>query len=140
VETVMQGYGGENLRRRLSNRAKTLVASGVVLLLLGVGNATFGVLKAREYAALLSSATVAPSAIPPQVAEIPFKFDLDTDKRSVYVSKLDARIQFYRFVALGGQCFIALGVALLLGTLLLARRFDGDLSDTGEPPTADHVG
>jgi hypothetical protein len=111
-----------------------------VLLLLGVGNATFGVLKAREYAALLSSATVAPSAIPPQVAEIPFKFDLDTDKRSVYVSKLDARIQFYRFVALGGQCFIALGVALLLGTLLLARRFDGDLSDTGEPPTADHVG
>jgi hypothetical protein len=136
----MQGYGGENLRRRLSNRAKTLVASGVVLLLLGVGNATFGVLKAREYAALLSSATVAPSAIPPQVAEIPFKFDLDTDKRSVYVSKLDARIQFYRFVALGGQCFIALGVALLLGTLLLARRFDGDLSDTGEPPTADHVG
>lgn len=136
----METFGGGTRRRRLTNRSKTLVASGVVLVLLGVGNTTFGTLKAREYTALLATATVTTSAVRPKVAEIPFRFDLDTDKRSVYVSKLNARIHFYRFVALGGQSFIALGVALLLGTLLLARRVDPE-NDVGggapsTPPTS----
>jgi len=131
----METFGGGTRRRRLTNRSKTLVASGVVLVLLGVGNTTFGTLKAREYTALLATATVTTSAVRPKVAEIPFRFDLDTDKRSVYVSKLNARIHFYRFVALGGQSFIALGVALLLGTLLLARRVDPENDVGGGAPS-----
>lgn len=111
---------------RWRKQVRTLVVTGLVFLLLGLGNVTFGTMKAREYTALLSSATLGPASPPPRVAEIPFRFDLDTDKRGVYVSKLTARIQFYQFVTLGGHCFVAIGVALLLGTTLLARRGEGE--------------
>lgn len=110
----------------------TLSAIAILFILLGAGNVIFGRSKHAHYANLLSTATSELATSELQSKAGLSQTALNVDQQTVFVNRLKARVSFYSFVVLGGQCFLAVaGVCLL--AILVRIKFN-ELSDiqTGE--------
>ena len=102
-------------------RVETRLLLAAAFLALGAGNILYGQRKYTEYEAILSKANAELTSPEKESSPAILTPTVNIDKHSQYIEKLRSRIDFYHLVYIGGGCFAALGMILLL-LAYLARR------------------
>ncbi len=112
-----------NLPRDFRRKVKNLLIICVSLLVLGVGNLTYGQIKYSEYRQALKKAThdLTPRRRRNQIPLIERTINIDEQEK--YIQKIQHKINFYTLTINGGISFIVISLVFFISALVSVKSF-----------------
>lgn len=112
----------KNTLSKSARKPQALLACGVLLIILGLGNLSFAQYKFTQYSHIVSAAK-AKLASPLPSGRIPIlSHQIGSEKQAENVQRLLTRLDFYSFIVMGGKVVSIIGVIMVLVYLANASR------------------
>ena len=110
----------------IHRRLRTVLGIALILIILGTGNLLIGHNRSKTYKNLLQKiqSEHETSLLRDEVSGEPIigSSKQEDDRYLIHRNRLQARLEFYRLVELGGKCFLALSGLCMLAYLVFSRE------------------
>lgn len=123
---MSERYNSKN--KSQNKELKAVLYFAIFLIALGLGNIIFGASRSQEFTKVLNKLETIKKIEEINVSE-PFDQNLvvnkvDSEKLDSGIKRAKAKLDFYRFVSLGGKCLLGISALLILYCLYYSKDFE----------------